>query len=263
MRDVPAVEESGRDPLLVLHGFPSCSYDYRGVLPALSAERRVVLLDFLGCGLSDKPDRRYGVRMQADVVEAVVASTGLERVAMLTHDMGDSVGGEVLARDLEGTLRFEVTNRVVTNGSIYMDLVQLTAGLLAAGPEQACGSGMELPHRDLRQPGLDRPPDQGMDELDGVPVADDAGRLESSSLDDRLGDSEPRQLGDHSEGAAVAEDSGRLGQLRGLATQLAQPSGHRCGGVNTARSIQAARLPSASSRPAPKPGTGTSVISAQ
>ena len=29
------------------------------------------------------------------------------------------------------------------------------------------------------QPGLDRPPDQGMDELDGVPVADDAGRLES------------------------------------------------------------------------------------
>src|SRR4051794_35867458 len=74
VRDVPAVTDVGNDPLLVLHGFPSCSFDYRGVLPELSAERRVVFLDFLGCGLSAKPDRRYGMRMQADVVEAVVAS---------------------------------------------------------------------------------------------------------------------------------------------------------------------------------------------
>ena len=126
VRDEPAARESGLDPLLVLHGFPSSSFDYRHVLPALAADRRVVLPDFLGFGLSSKPDVRYGIRMLADQVQGVVAALGLERVALLTHDVGDSVGGELLRRDLEGTLGFGVSERVVTNGSIYMDLVQLT-----------------------------------------------------------------------------------------------------------------------------------------
>lgn len=128
MIDQPATREVGLDPLLVLHGFPSCSFDFRHVLPALNADRRVVLFDFLGFGLSDKPDQRYSLRAQADVAMAVVAAAGLDRVAMLTHDMGDSIGGELLARDLEGELGFEVTERVLTNGSIYIDMAHLTAG---------------------------------------------------------------------------------------------------------------------------------------
>jgi pimeloyl-ACP methyl ester carboxylesterase len=47
---------------------------------------------------------------------------------MLTHDMGDTVGGELLARSLEGTLPFAVTRRVLTNGSIYIDMAHLTTG---------------------------------------------------------------------------------------------------------------------------------------
>ena len=49
-------------------------------------------------------------------------------MALLTHDMGDTVGGELLARNLEGTLRFEITQRVLTNGSIYIDMAHLTDG---------------------------------------------------------------------------------------------------------------------------------------
>jgi pimeloyl-ACP methyl ester carboxylesterase len=118
----------GLDPLLVLHGFPSCSFDWRHVLPALSAQRRVVLVDFLGFGLSDKPDVRYGIRLNADVVEGVARALGLRDVALLTHDMGDTVGGEVLARGLEGTSPLHVTRRVLTNGSIYIDMAHLTPG---------------------------------------------------------------------------------------------------------------------------------------
>ena len=126
--DVSAVDEQGLDPLLVLHGFPSCSYDWHLVLDALRARRRVVALDFLGFGLSDKPDVRYSMRLQADVVEAMAGDLGLRSVAMLTHDMGDTVGGELLARSLEGTLAFEVTQRVLTNGSIYIDMAHLSNG---------------------------------------------------------------------------------------------------------------------------------------
>jgi pimeloyl-ACP methyl ester carboxylesterase len=137
--DVPAGRAAGNDPLLVLHGFPTCSFDWRHVLPALSAERRVVLLDFLGFGLSDKPDVRYSIRGHADTVEAVAADAGLESVALLTHDMGDTVGGELLARDALG-----VTRRVLTNGSIYIDMAQLTPGqqlLLALPDERLPGVG--------------------------------------------------------------------------------------------------------------------------
>jgi pimeloyl-ACP methyl ester carboxylesterase len=126
--DVPPLDDRGLDPLLVLHGFPSCSFDWRHVLDALRARRRVVAVDFLGFGLSDKPDVRYSMRLQADVVEALARELSLTSVALLTHDMGDTVGGELLARSLEGTLPFAVTRRVLTNGSIYIDMAHLTTG---------------------------------------------------------------------------------------------------------------------------------------
>jgi pimeloyl-ACP methyl ester carboxylesterase len=133
--DVPAVDERGLDPLLVLHGYPTCSYDARLILDDLRAERRVVMIDFLGFGLSDKPDMRYSIRMHADHIEAIARTLGLERVALFTHDMGDSVGGELLARSLDGTLAFDVSRRVLTNGSIYINMAHLSTGqqmLLAA-----------------------------------------------------------------------------------------------------------------------------------
>ncbi len=141
-------DRAGRPPLLVLHGFPSSSFDFRHVLPELGADRRVVLPDYLGFGLSTKPDRRYGIRTYADEVEAVVVAVGLAgaTVDLLTHDLGDSVGGELLARSLDGSLGFEVGRRVITNGSIYMDLVQLSVGqqfLLALPDERADFGGAD------------------------------------------------------------------------------------------------------------------------
>lgn len=138
-RRQPAGEDRGNPPLLVLHGFPTSSVDWYPVLDALAVERDVVLVDCLGFGLSDKPDVRYGIRLWADGVQAVVGHLGIERVDLLTHDMGDTVGGELLARDLEGALPFSVGRRVLTNGSIYIGMAQLTDGqqLLLSLPDQA------------------------------------------------------------------------------------------------------------------------------
>lgn len=134
----PAAARRGLPPVLLLHGFPTCSFDWRPVLPALRAERDVVLFDFLGFGLSAKPDRRYGLRLCADTTESVAAHFGLTAVDLVTHDMGDSVGGELLARSLDGTLGFEIARRVLTNGSIYLDLAHLSDGqnLLMALPDE-------------------------------------------------------------------------------------------------------------------------------
>jgi pimeloyl-ACP methyl ester carboxylesterase len=140
VRDQPAREPDGSPPLLVIHGFPTCSFDFRLVLAALSERRRVVLFDQLGFGLSDKPDRRYGIHLHADCTQDVAAALGLSTVDLLTHDMGDSVGGEVLARDLDrGRSDLAFRRRVVTNGSIYLALAHLTPGqqFLMALPDEA------------------------------------------------------------------------------------------------------------------------------
>jgi pimeloyl-ACP methyl ester carboxylesterase len=82
--------------IVLLHGFPSSSYDFRAVLPHLSG-RAWLTMDFLGFGLWDKPrPHRYSLLEQADLVEAVIA----ESVAPIAHDMGTSVTAELLARDI-------------------------------------------------------------------------------------------------------------------------------------------------------------------
>jgi pimeloyl-ACP methyl ester carboxylesterase len=138
VHDTPAGVDLGLPPLLVLHGFPTCGWDYARLVGAFSARRRLLIPDVPGFGLSGKPDRRYGVRWFADCVEGAVAALGVEEVDLLTHDVGDSIGGELLARSLEGTLPVEIRRRVLTNGSIYMDLVQLSDGqqLLLSLPDE-------------------------------------------------------------------------------------------------------------------------------
>lgn len=126
--DLPADGDETGPPVLVLHGFPTCSYDWREVVSTMAPGRRIVMFDFLGFGLSDKPDRRYGIHLHADTTEQLAEELGLERVALVTHDMGDSVGGELLARSMEGRVAFEVVERVVSNGSIYLDMAHLSVG---------------------------------------------------------------------------------------------------------------------------------------
>jgi pimeloyl-ACP methyl ester carboxylesterase len=137
-------ERSAGAPVLVLHGFPTSSHDWHQVLEELGRRHRVVLLDMLGYGLSDKPDQRYTLFEQADIVEAVARELKLDEVVLVTHDMGDSVGGELLARDLDGTLPFDVTRRVLSNGSIYIEMAHLSDGqqLLLSLPDERLADGL-------------------------------------------------------------------------------------------------------------------------
>ncbi len=142
--DVPATGPVEAAPLLVLHGFPTSSFDFHRVVGQLAAARRVVLFDYLGYGLSAKPDRPYRLVDHADTAAALVADLGIDRLGMLTHDIGDTVGGELLARQVEGAWPVAVTDRVVTNGTLAMDLVHLSAGqqFLEALPDELLDPGV-------------------------------------------------------------------------------------------------------------------------
>jgi pimeloyl-ACP methyl ester carboxylesterase len=140
----PADGADAGPPVLVLHGFPTSSYDWHHVVDRFARRRRVVLLDLLGFGSSDKPDQRYSLFEQADLVDALAGDLGLDDVALVSHDMGDSVGGELLARSIDGTLGFGVTRRVISNGSVYLGMAHLTDGqqLLLSLPDARLADGL-------------------------------------------------------------------------------------------------------------------------
>lgn len=141
--DMPCDEPSG-PPLLVLHGFPTSSVDWAPVVLALSARRRVVLFDLPGFGLSSKPDRPYGIHSAADAAAGIIGALGLGELDLVSHDMGDTVAGELLARHMAGELTVDgspptIGRRVVTNGSIYLEMARLTEGQKAlwSAPDEA------------------------------------------------------------------------------------------------------------------------------
>jgi pimeloyl-ACP methyl ester carboxylesterase len=114
--------------LLLLHGFPTCSYDWRHLIE-LEPGRAILAFDFLGFGLSDKPrDHDYSLAWQADLTEELVRRHGGGPVHLVAHDMGTSVATELFARDIEGKLDMDLLGAVLFDGSVIIERASLTLG---------------------------------------------------------------------------------------------------------------------------------------
>ena len=120
--------EADLPPLLFLHGYPSSSYDWRHAFHELEGHPLIVF-DFLGFGLSDKPrDQVYSLQIQADIVEAIAQRFAGQPVIIIAHDMGSSVATEILARDLDGKLSFQLRSALVFNASLVRERASLLWG---------------------------------------------------------------------------------------------------------------------------------------
>ncbi|AXI04736.1 alpha/beta hydrolase [Aquirhabdus parva] len=85
--------------LLLIHGFPTASWDWEAIWPALTRHYRVMTLDMIGFGFSDKPmDYPYSIMDQADIFERLLAEHQVQSYHLLAHDYGDTVAQELLAR---------------------------------------------------------------------------------------------------------------------------------------------------------------------
>lgn len=128
-RRIHCFHRDGEGPLLLLlHGFPTCSYDWRDLL-ALTDGHAALAFDFLGFGLSEKPrDHDYSLAWQADLTEELVRRHGGGPVYLVAHDMGTSVATELFARDLEGKLEMELIGALLFDGSIIIERASLTPG---------------------------------------------------------------------------------------------------------------------------------------
>ncbi len=109
---------AGRPPLLLIHGYPTASYDWHRVWARLAQRYSLYACDLLGFGMSAKPGRsNYPIEVQADICEALLADSGVEFAHLLAHDYGDTVAQELMARSLQGSAR--LGSVCLLNGGLF------------------------------------------------------------------------------------------------------------------------------------------------
>lgn len=118
--------------LLLIHGFPESSYSYHAIVEGMQQTfDRIILFDMLGYGLSDKPTEGYTYSLfeQADTVFQVWKHFGVTGGHVLSHDMGDSVLTEIVARHENDQMPAWFSNGIqsltFTNGSMVLGLADL------------------------------------------------------------------------------------------------------------------------------------------
>jgi pimeloyl-ACP methyl ester carboxylesterase len=115
------VEKGAGEPLILLHGFGGWAFSFRKVVEPLSARYRVVAIDMLGFGLSDKPpDGDYSLTGEARFVQAVMDSLGIQKAVILGHSYG---GGVAVALALAASQR---ARAVILVNSITLKYGRLT-----------------------------------------------------------------------------------------------------------------------------------------
>jgi len=106
--------------LLLLHGFPTASWDWHKLWAPLALHFHLIAPDFLGFGYSDKPKGHdYRIGEQADIAEALMEHKGIEQYHILAHNYGDTVAQEILARERERDDSLRVQSIVLLNGGLF------------------------------------------------------------------------------------------------------------------------------------------------
>ena len=117
-------QTNSKETLLLLHGFPTSSFDYNKIWNALGEKFSVVAFDMIGYGFSDKPARfNYTTFNQADVLQAIVRHLKIEKLHILAHDYGNTITLELLARAEEKGLSFSIETICFLNGALSPRLI--------------------------------------------------------------------------------------------------------------------------------------------
>lgn len=115
--------------LLMVHGFPTSSYDFHQVIEKLilcNKFSKIIAFDQMGHGFSDKPNNDifyYSVHKQVDILQALIKYHNLKKFKIMAHDLGDTVIQEYLARIIDDNVdEIEIESICFLNGGIFPSL---------------------------------------------------------------------------------------------------------------------------------------------
>ena len=86
------VEEGQGQTVLFIHGNPTSSYLWRNIIPHVSDDHRVIAVDLIGMGKSDKPDIDYTYDDHYRYLEGFINEMELTNVTLVIHDWGSGLG---------------------------------------------------------------------------------------------------------------------------------------------------------------------------
>jgi len=139
--------DAGDGPvLLMIHGVPTSSWLYRKMIDELQSDFRVIAIDLLGYGSSDKPDANdgnYSALKQADYVHQVLEALDIADYNLLFHDMGGLVAWELVRQDLEGeenVKSLNILNTIISKQGF--DYPKMEKGVVAKMMSEAYSSNL-------------------------------------------------------------------------------------------------------------------------
>lgn len=87
------IDEGAGETLLCVHGNPTWSFAWRNFVKQLSPHYRVIALDHIGCGFSDKPqDYPYILSQHIANLQRLITTLDLQRITLIAHDWGGAIG---------------------------------------------------------------------------------------------------------------------------------------------------------------------------
>jgi haloalkane dehalogenase len=112
------VEQGQGEVVLCLHGEPTWSYLYRKMIPPLSTRHRVLAMDFIGFGRSDKYTEReaYSFQMHRDTLVGFIEALDLRQITLVVQDWGGLIGLTVAAQRPERFARLVIMNTGLPTG---------------------------------------------------------------------------------------------------------------------------------------------------
>lgn len=125
-KDYPiAYWEGGQGPhLILIHGFPTSSWDWHKTWEALTSRFHVIAPDMIGFGYSSKPKKyKYSITDQARLHEAFAEHLNIKEAHLFVHDYGVSVAQEMLAAHKErGNEGLQILSCCFLNGGLFPEL---------------------------------------------------------------------------------------------------------------------------------------------
>lgn len=112
------VDEGKGETILCLHGEPSWSFLYRKMIASMSKQHRVMAMDFIGFGRSDKFTEReaYTFQMHLDTLMGVIKAMNLEQITVVVQDWGGLLGLAAVAHMPERFARLVIMNTGLPTG---------------------------------------------------------------------------------------------------------------------------------------------------
>ncbi len=115
------VRSGGSGPVLLLvHGFPTSSWDWHAVAPHMQKYFNVITIDMLGYGFSDKPkDIEYSTSMQVELINQVLKQKSITSVHLISYSYGVSVVQEMLVFQQSGRFEAHIESLCFMNGGLF------------------------------------------------------------------------------------------------------------------------------------------------